>query len=237
MTYRYAFVDKETRVIAGFAEWTGESWVAADGFDLILVPTGDPIVGGAILPDGYYEPPVGVENNRRIYTGLRGAPGPVGPTGAQGVRGDRGIRGPVGRSGPVGQQGIRGGAGPVGDCGPSGSVGPRGPAGERGVPGPRGERGEKGERGSAGATGHVGPAGKQGPVGVAGATGAVGPAGADGVVVVVVGDAIHSGIGAPVDRVGETGQFYIDTESQTLYGPKKVSSWPRDGYSLRAGAR
>lgn len=47
------------------------------------------------------------------------------------------------------------------------------------------------------------------------ATGLVGPAGEDG-------STIHSGATAPVDATGVTGDFWLDTATGTLYGPKLV---------------
>ena len=59
------------------------------------------------------------------------------------------------------------------------------------------------------------------PSGVAGATGADGPAGAAG----ADGRTILNGTGAPDAALGEDGDFYIDTMSNEIYGPKTAGAW------------
>jgi len=63
--------------------------------------------------------------------------------------------------------------------------------------------------------GDVGPAGAKGDTG---ATGAVGPAGSDGSV-------IYSGTTAPTSAIGKEGDFYLNTTSGLLYGPKTAAGW------------
>ncbi len=92
------------------------------------------------------------------------APGPVGPTGLQGIGGV---------TGPTGINGTPGTAGPTGAAGATGIAGP---TGNNGVPGITGATGLSGT-GTAGATGVTGPSGIDG---AAGATGLTGPSGADG---------------------------------------------------------
>jgi len=66
----------------------------------------------------------------------------------------------------------------------------------------------------------VGPTGPTGaPGGPTGPTGAPGSAGP-------VGPGILSGVLPPTSDVGIDGQFYIDTASSTLYGPKTSGAWP-----------
>ena len=40
------------------------------------------------------------------------------------------------------------------------------------------------------------------------------------------GNAVLNGVGPPASTVGAIGNFYIDTATQTLYGPKSGSGWP-----------
>lgn len=90
--------------------------------------------------------------------------------------------------------------------GPKGDPGPQGPAGPTG---PQGQQGPKGDPGSPGAPG---------PQGVPGPTGPSGPAGKDGATLL-------SGALAPTDTTGKPGDFYIQTDPLTLYGPKGPTSW------------
>jgi hypothetical protein len=53
----------------------------------------------------------------------------------------------------------------------------------------------------------------QGPAGSTGSTGPPGAAGANG-------NTILHGTGAPTDATGSTGDFYVDTAGEALYGPK-----------------
>jgi len=67
--------------------------------------------------------------------------------------------------------------------------------------------------------------GTVGPVGATGATGAVGATGKMGV-------GVLNGTSAPTANVGVTGDFYLDTASEVLYGPKTGGAWPTSGTSL-----
>lgn len=63
-----------------------------------------------------------------------------------------------------------------------------------------------------------GPSGPQGEQGVQGPEGPVGPAGEDG-------STIHAGEGSPAEDLGKTGDFYLDTNAATIYGPKTQDGW------------
>ncbi len=63
------------------------------------------------------------------------------------------------------------------------------------------------------AGGTVGPAGPAGPTGATGANG-------------TNGNTILSGTSAPSSGVGANGDFYINTATFTIYGPKASGSWP-----------
>jgi hypothetical protein len=78
-----------------------------------------------------------------------------------------------------------------------------------GTPGP------KGDKGDTGATGLQG---------IQGATGVAGVAGADG-------KTVSNGTSNPVSGTGVNGDFYINTATNTLFGPKANGAWP-SGVSL-----
>ena len=88
-----------------------------------------------------------------------------------------------------------------------------------------GPQGLKGANGATGATGAMGATGGQGATGPAGANGAQGPAGTNG-------NTVLNGAGAPASGVGNDGDFYLDTATETLYGPKAGGTWPTTGTSL-----
>ena len=64
--------------------------------------------------------------------------------------------------------------------------------------------------------------------GAPGASGAAGKAGAPG----RDGNTLRTGVGAPADALGNDGDFYLDTATETLYGPKAAGAWPTTGVSL-----
>ena len=80
-----------------------------------------------------------------------------------------------------------------------------------------------------GPAGTTGPAGADGAVGDAGATGATGAAGADG-------RTILNGSAAPTSGDGVSGDFWLDTITTTIYGPKAAGAWPGTGVSLIGAA-
>lgn len=104
----------------------------------------------------------------------------------------------------VGPTGLQGAKGETGSQGPTGQTGPQGPNG------PTGSQGPAGATGPQGATGATGP---QGPVGPAGATG-------------TSGLSVLSGTSTPTptESGAVAGDFYLDTATQTLYGPASTST-------------
>lgn len=72
--------------------------------------------------------------------------------------------------------------------------------------------------GPAGPPGDTGPEGPKGDTGAAGADGDTGPAGTDG-------KTILNGTGAPAGGLGVDGDFYLDTATSGLYGPKTSGAW------------
>jgi hypothetical protein len=115
-------------------------------------------------------------------------------------------------------KGPQGNAGATGATGPAGAIGATGPAGAIGATGPQGP---------AGATGPQGPTGATGPQGPAGLTGAAGPQGAPG----TNGNGILNGGIAPSNNQGVDGDFFVNTSTNTIYGPKANGVWP-SGVSL-----
>lgn len=97
----------------------------------------------------------------------------------------------------AGKQGV------LGIEGSSGETGPTGPAGAQGAKGDKGEKGKEGERGDRGFQGLQGPAGTDG----------------------TDGRTVLSGPGAPAPSEGADGDFYIDTDTYEIYGPKLAGGW------------
>jgi hypothetical protein len=94
----------------------------------------------------------------------------------------------------------------------------------------------KGPQGNAGATGPTGLTGATGSQGPAGATGLQGPAGAQGIAGTngingTNGTAVLNGNTNPAAGTGVNGDFYINTATNTIYGPKANGAWPA-GVSL-----
>lgn len=85
-----------------------------------------------------------------------------------------------------------------------------------------------------GAVGVTGAQGIQGVAGANGATGAQGPigltgaAGANG----TNGNTVLNGTITPTVGVGVNGDFYINTSTKTIFGPKAAGAWPVTGTSL-----
>ena len=93
----------------------------------------------------------------------------------------------------------------------------RGPAGAAGPSGVDGKNGTTASA-TAGAAGATGPAGAIGPQGIAGTNG-------------TNGTAVLNGNTNPTAGTGVNGDFYINTATNTIYGPKANGTWPA-GVSL-----
>lgn len=156
----------------------------------------------------------------------QGAPGPQGPVGLTGPTGSIGLQGP---EGATGAQGPAGPQGPAGNDGATGATGPQGPIGLTGPVGPQGPAGSTGAIGPQGPIGLTGPAGNDGAPGPQGLIGLTGPAGANGVSG-LNGKSVLNGTTNPTNQ-GVDGDFYINTSTNTLFGPKAGGSWP-SGVSL-----
>ena len=99
------------------------------------------------------------------------------------------------------------------------------------IPGPAGPQGPAGATGPQGAIGLTGPAGPQGATGL---TGPQGPAGTNGTNGNngIDGKTVLNGTTNPTALIGNNGDFYINTTSNTLFGPKASGAWPTNGVSL-----
>jgi hypothetical protein len=79
-----------------------------------------------------------------------------------------------------------------------------------------GSQGPAGPQGSQGAAGPAGAIGSQGPVGPPGPPGSAG----------VDGNTILSGTTNPTPLTGVDGDFYINTATSTIFGPRIAGNWP-----------
>jgi len=162
--------------------------------------------------------------------GIQGLPGTNGTNGAVGATGSIGLTGPAGATGP---QGIQGLPGTNGTNGAAGATGPAGAQGIQGLPGTNGAVGATGPTGAQGIQGLPGTNGTNGAVGATGPIGLTGPAGAQGIQGLpgTNGTAVLNGITNPAAGIGVNGDFYINTATNTLFGPKANGAWPA-GVSL-----
>jgi hypothetical protein len=164
-------------------------------------------------------------NGTNGVDGAAGATGPAGATGAQGTAGPQGIPGAVGPDGSTGPQGLQGATGAQGIQGIPGLTGNTGAQGLTGAAGATGAQGIQGIQGIPGLMGNTGAQGLQGQTGATGATGAAGLPGSDG-------NSIRNGSGVPSSGLGIDGDFYLDTATFTVYGPKAAGLWPVGGQPL-----
>ena len=109
-------------------------------------------------------------------------------------------------------------SGVAGPIGPQGLKGDVGPAGATGAVGPVGPKGDTGPQGPAGAKGSTGPQGIPGPAATPGAKGDKGEAG-------INGRSVLSGAVDPSAANGSDGDFYINTTTRALFGPKFGGVW------------
>lgn len=160
---------------------------------------------------------------------------------------DIGEQGPAGVAGPSGSNGSNGSNGPsayqiaqangysgsqnawlaslVGATGSTGSLGSTGPKGDKGDTGSQGQTGPSGSTGASGSVGATGPAGSAstvpGPQGISGTAGTNGTNGTNG----LDGQTVLNGTSAPSSGLGNNGDFYINTTTSVMYGPKTSGSW------------
>ncbi len=180
-----------------------------------------------------------------------GEPGAAGPAGATGPAGPEGARGPQGERGENGTNGTNGADGTDGTSGVNGADGIDGNSILNGTGAPQDAVGSNGDfyidvvagkiygpkaagQWPAEGVSLIGPAGADGQNGQDGADGQNGADGSDGQDGTdgVDGNSILSGEGAPEGSAGKNGDFYLDTLTVTLYGPKAAGAWPAEGVSL-----
>jgi hypothetical protein len=95
-----------------------------------------------------------------------------------------------------------------------------GDKGDQGLSGPAGADGQDGADGAQGPTGATGPEGPQGPIGATGPAGSNGTNGTNG----ADGKTVLNGTTNPVAQ-GVDGDFYINTATSTIFGPKTGGVW------------
>jgi hypothetical protein len=188
--------------------------------------------------------------NGVALVGPQGIQGPQGPAGTNGTNGSNGLsayqiwlnagntgteaqfltalRGATGAQGSQGIQGIQGATGLTG------ATGPQGPAGTNGTNGTNGSNGLSAYQIwlNAGNTGPEaqfltalrGATGAQGQQGIQGATGSQGIAGNNGANG-LDGKTVLNGTQSPTASTGNNGDFYINTTTSTLFGPKTSGTW------------
>ena len=148
-----------------------------------------------------------------------GTPGPKGDTGATGLQGIQGATGATGVAGADGKTVSNGTSNPVSGTGVDGDFYIN--TATNTLFGPKANGAWPSGVSLVGPTGATGPQGIQGSTG---ATGATGVAGADG-------KTVRNGTSNPVSGTGVDGDFYINTATNTLFGPKANGAWP-SGVSL-----
>lgn len=173
--------------------------------------------------------------------GDKGEPGPVGEAGAQGIPGTDGNMIRYGEGAPAKDLGSEGDFyintktsdlyGPKASSGwgtftslkglkgDKGDIGNQGQKGDKGEPGNPGEKGDKGDKGDKGEKGDKGNPGEKGDKGDAGER----------------GSQFISGTVYPASTVGEIGDFYFNSSSGSIFGPKTATGWG-SGISLKGNA-
>ncbi|MBL7765025.1 MAG: tail fiber domain-containing protein, partial [Chitinophagaceae bacterium] len=225
----------------GLATWqTGGAGPAGADGKTVLNGTLNPSGGTGVDGDFY----INTATNQIFGPKTAGAWGSgtslVGPAGATGATGPQGATGATGPQGPTGPAGATGAAGTNGKTVLNGNVNPASGTGVNGdfyintatnqIFGPKtaGAWGSGtslvGPAGATGATGPQGPTGATGPQGPIGLTGATGPAGANGTNG-LDGKTVLNGNVNPAAGTGVNGDFYINTATNQIFGPKTAGAW------------
>ena len=116
----------------------------------------------------------------------------------------------------------------LGSVGAQGPIGATGPTGATGATGATGSAGPTGSTGLTGATGSAGSTGATGATGSAGSNGTSGSNGTNG----VDGKTVLNGTTVPSNSLGANGDFYLNTNTYMMYGPKVAGIWPIPGTQL-----
>jgi hypothetical protein len=234
-TANFSFVSKESPTLSHPARLeiilAGAGSVVA-GLDgkTVLNGTGIPAGTNGLVGDFYIDTAANKIYGPKATNGWGIGTSIVGPTGPQG---SQGLKGDTGQTGPAGPKGDTGATGPQGLKGDTGLTGTPGAKGDTGAVGPQGLQGLKGDTGAAGPIGATGPQGLQGIqglIGVTGPAGATGPQGPQGPAGTngsngLNGNTILTGNGAPSNSVGNLGDYLINTNANTIYGPKTTNGW------------
>ncbi len=178
----------------------------------ILTGSGAPNSSTGLIGDLYLDTATTKLFGPKSSTGWPASVSLVGPAGPAGATGGTGPAGPAGTSGATAATNtIRSGAGA-----PSAAIGADGDfyidTSANQIYGPK----ASGVWPSA--VSLIGPAGSNGAAGSTGSTGATGSPGANG-------NSVLSGAGAPGAGVGSNGDFYINTSTNTIFGPKTAGAW------------
>ena len=173
------------------------------------------VVGfSTLIPNGSNSPTgFGMSLDTQSFIGPQGIAGPQGPAGATGQQGIQGVDGAQGPAGPMGAQGAHGLKGDTGTQGSAGSIGPQGPGGSTGA---------------AGTAGATGPQGIQGPIGSTGPQGTAGIAGQT----IIANKAVLNGNADPTTGQGIVGDYYVNTQTNYVFGPKTSEGWPAAGVNM-----
>jgi len=124
----------------------------------------------------------------------------------------------AGTQGLTGADGVQGLAGPTGLTGATGADGIQGLTGAAGIQGLAGATGIQGLTGADGIQGLTGAAGIQGLTGAAGIQGLAGTTGTPG-------NTVLNGSADPLIADGVLGDFYLNTTTSTMFGPKAIAGW------------
>ncbi|MCO6360500.1 tail fiber domain-containing protein [Roseivirga pacifica] len=196
----------------------------ADGVDGVDGKDGNSFLNGTGAPaatlgqDGDFY----VDTNANTYYGPKtagawGAPTSlVGPAGADGADGIDGTNGTDGVDGKDGNSFLNGTGAPAATLGQDGDFYVDTNANTYYGPKTAGAWGT--------ATSLVGPAGADGADGIDGTNGTDGVDGINGTDG-VDGKSMLNGTGAPAPTLGNNGDFYIDTNTNNIYGPKAAGTW------------
>jgi len=181
----------------------------------ILTGSGAPNSSTGIVGDLYLDTATTKLFGPKSATGWPASVSLVGPAGPAGATGGTGPAGPAGSSAATAATNtIRSGAGA-----PSAAIGADGDfyidTSANQIYGP------KALGAWPSAVSLVGPAGSNGATGAAGSAGSTGATGSPG----ANGNSVLSGAGAPGAGVGSNGDFYINTSTNTIFGPKTAGAW------------
>jgi collagen type VII alpha len=234
--------------VSEILRWNGTTWNCAvdnDNQTFSLAGNDLTITNGNTITLPTISGPQGLQGPIGL-TGLQGIQGLTGATGSQGVIGLTGATGPQGLQGIQGLTGLQGPIGLTGQNGTNGIDGLNGKTVLNGIIPPQLTDGIEGDfyidsvsgiiygpkttSGWGAGFSLVGATGAQGLTGAVGATGLTGTAGPQGIQGIagingLDGKSLLNGIVDPQITDGVNGDFYINTSTNDIYGPKTASGW------------